>query len=88
MILTVTPNPALDLTWHVDRLVAGATHRVAPGAARAGGKQYGQQRRRKKKKKKKKHRHVLLVLKPSMASMALSIRLVHTWLSSPAMASI
>ena len=38
MILTVTPNPALDLTWHVDRLVPGATHRVAAGAARAGGK--------------------------------------------------
>lgn len=38
MILTVTPNPALDLTWHVDRLVPGATHRVATGAARAGGK--------------------------------------------------
>jgi 1-phosphofructokinase family hexose kinase len=38
VILTVTPNPALDLTWHVDRLVAGATHRVAAGSARAGGK--------------------------------------------------
>lgn len=38
MILTVTPNPALDLTWHVTRLVPGATHRVAEGAARAGGK--------------------------------------------------
>jgi 1-phosphofructokinase family hexose kinase len=38
VILTVTPNPALDLTWHVDRLVPGATHRVAAGATRAGGK--------------------------------------------------
>lgn len=38
MILTVTPNPALDLTWRVDRLVEGATHRADAGAARAGGK--------------------------------------------------
>lgn len=38
MILTVTPNPALDLTWHVDRLIPGATHRVAAAATRAGGK--------------------------------------------------
>lgn len=38
MILTVTPNPALDLTWHVDRLVEGGTHRADAGAARAGGK--------------------------------------------------
>ena len=38
MILTVTPNPALDLTWHVDRLIVGTTHRVDAGAARAGGK--------------------------------------------------
>lgn len=38
MILTVTPNPALDLTWHVDRLVEGGTHRAEAGAARAGGK--------------------------------------------------
>ncbi|MFB9308968.1 hypothetical protein BJY17_001569 [Agromyces hippuratus] len=38
MILTVTPNPALDLTWHVDRLQPGETHRVDAGAARAGGK--------------------------------------------------
>ncbi|ALX66090.1 1-phosphofructokinase family hexose kinase [Microbacterium sp. XT11] len=38
MILTVTPNPALDLTWHVDRLVVGATHRADAGAVRAGGK--------------------------------------------------
>jgi len=38
MILAVTPNPALDLTWHVDRLVPGETHRVESGATRAGGK--------------------------------------------------
>lgn len=38
MILTVTPNPALDLTWHVDRLTPGETHRADAGAARAGGK--------------------------------------------------
>lgn len=38
MILTVTPNPALDLTWRVDRLTPGATHRADAGAARAGGK--------------------------------------------------
>lgn len=38
MILTVTPNPALDLTWRVDRLTVGATHRADAGAARAGGK--------------------------------------------------
>ena len=38
MILTVTPNPAVDLTWHVDALEPGATHRVPTGASRAGGK--------------------------------------------------
>ena len=38
MILTVTPNPALDITWHVDALTPGATHRAPVGAARAGGK--------------------------------------------------
>ncbi|ANJ26334.1 1-phosphofructokinase family hexose kinase [Agromyces aureus] len=38
MIVTVTPNPALDLTWRVDRLVPGETHRVPTGASRAGGK--------------------------------------------------
>ena len=38
MILTVTPNPAIDLTWHVDRLTPGNTHRVPTGASRAGGK--------------------------------------------------
>ncbi|MDR2997745.1 MAG: PfkB family carbohydrate kinase, partial [Microbacterium sp.] len=38
MIVTVTPNPALDLTWHVERIVLGGTHRADAGAARAGGK--------------------------------------------------
>ncbi|WP_091228724.1 1-phosphofructokinase family hexose kinase [Microbacterium sp. 3J1] len=38
MIITVTPNPALDLTWHVDRLTPGGTHRADAGAVRAGGK--------------------------------------------------
>ncbi len=38
MILTVTPNPALDLTWHVSRLTIGETHRADAGAVRAGGK--------------------------------------------------
>ncbi|WP_144875746.1 1-phosphofructokinase family hexose kinase [Microbacterium sp. 1.5R] len=38
MIVTVTPNPALDLTWRVERLTVGATHRADAGAARAGGK--------------------------------------------------
>lgn len=38
MIVTVTPNPALDLTWHVDRIVPGGTHRADAGVARAGGK--------------------------------------------------
>ncbi|WEK61634.1 MAG: 1-phosphofructokinase family hexose kinase [Candidatus Microbacterium colombiense] len=38
MILTVTPNPALDLTWHVERLRVGETHRADAGAVRAGGK--------------------------------------------------
>ncbi|MDF2574054.1 MAG: 1-phosphofructokinase family hexose kinase [Agromyces sp.] len=38
MILTVTPNPAIDLTWRVERLTPGAVHRVPTGASRAGGK--------------------------------------------------
>jgi len=38
MIVTVTPNPALDLTWHVDRIVPGGTHRADTGISRAGGK--------------------------------------------------
>lgn len=38
MILTLTPNPAVDITWHVDHLTPGGTHRVPPAVARAGGK--------------------------------------------------
>lgn len=38
MIVTVTPNPALDLTWHVGGLVIGSTHRADAAAVRAGGK--------------------------------------------------
>ena len=38
MILTVTPNPALDLTWRVPGIHPNASHRVAAGVARAGGK--------------------------------------------------
>ncbi|PRY38634.1 1-phosphofructokinase family hexose kinase [Umezawaea tangerina] len=36
--LTVTLNAALDVTYPVDRLTAGATHRVGDPAVRAGGK--------------------------------------------------
>jgi tagatose 6-phosphate kinase len=38
MILTVTPNVALDITYRVDRLVPGSAHRVRELAERAGGK--------------------------------------------------
>ncbi|QEW03065.1 1-phosphofructokinase family hexose kinase [Microbacterium lushaniae] len=38
MIVTVTPNPALDLTYPIDALHPGETHRVTEGSARAGGK--------------------------------------------------
>jgi tagatose 6-phosphate kinase len=38
MIVTVTPNPALDLTYSVDALVPHRVHRVAAVAERAGGK--------------------------------------------------
>jgi len=38
LVLTVTLNAALDLTYRVDRLTPGATHRVEDIAARAGGK--------------------------------------------------
>lgn len=37
-IVTVTPNPALDLTYTVDRIMLGRSHRVAEALARAGGK--------------------------------------------------
>ena len=32
MIVTMTPNPAEDLSWHVDRLLPGVTLRVPAGA--------------------------------------------------------
>lgn len=38
MIVTVTPNPALDLTWRAERVVPGGSHRVDAALARAGGK--------------------------------------------------
>ena len=38
MIVTVTLNPALDLTYAVEALVQHGTHRVATVAERAGGK--------------------------------------------------
>lgn len=38
MILTVTPNPALDVTYRVPALEHAAIHRVDRGAVRAGGK--------------------------------------------------
>lgn len=38
MILTVTANPALDLTYQVGELQAGQTHRVSAVQARGGGK--------------------------------------------------
>jgi tagatose 6-phosphate kinase len=38
MILTVTPNPALDVTYKVDHLRPGHTHRVTSVASRPGGK--------------------------------------------------
>ncbi|MGM7699909.1 1-phosphofructokinase family hexose kinase [Microbacterium sp. A84] len=38
MILTVTPNPALDMTWEIDRIEPGGAHRADTGAVRAGGK--------------------------------------------------
>jgi tagatose 6-phosphate kinase len=38
MILTVTPNAALDVTYEVDSLERGASHRVRAARERAGGK--------------------------------------------------
>jgi hexose kinase, 1-phosphofructokinase family len=38
MIVTVTPNPAVDLTYHVDAFLPGETLRVDGAASRAGGK--------------------------------------------------
>jgi tagatose 6-phosphate kinase len=38
VILTVTLNAALDVTYHVPALVPGGTHRASPAGVRAGGK--------------------------------------------------
>ncbi|NNG39723.1 1-phosphofructokinase family hexose kinase [Flexivirga sp. ID2601S] len=38
MILAVCPNPALDITYRVDRLVPGESHRVSQVLQRPGGK--------------------------------------------------
>ncbi|MBB5960180.1 tagatose 6-phosphate kinase [Saccharothrix tamanrassetensis] len=38
MIVTVTPNPALDVSYRVDKLAPGTTHRVRSVRERAGGK--------------------------------------------------
>jgi 1-phosphofructokinase family hexose kinase len=38
LILTVTPNPALDLTYTIDSLMLGESNRVAGARVRAGGK--------------------------------------------------
>ena len=38
LIVTVTPNPALDMTYHLDGFHPGRTHRVSPPLERAGGK--------------------------------------------------
>ncbi len=38
MIVTVAPDPAIDLARHVDGLAPGATHRKPPGSSRAGSK--------------------------------------------------
>ena len=38
MILTVTPNPALDSTITLGELDVGESHRVTPAVTRAGGK--------------------------------------------------
>lgn len=38
MVLTVTPNPALDETYALSGLIPGGSHRVPPSVARAGGK--------------------------------------------------
>jgi 1-phosphofructokinase family hexose kinase len=38
MIVTITPNPAVDLTLRPDALIAGATHVIPAAGRRAGGK--------------------------------------------------
>lgn len=37
-VVTVTPNPALDTSYFLERIEHGASHRVEPPLARAGGK--------------------------------------------------
>ncbi|SDU44620.1 1-phosphofructokinase family hexose kinase [Jiangella alkaliphila] len=37
-VVCVTPNPAVDVTYRVPELIPGASHRVADGLERAGGK--------------------------------------------------
>ena len=37
-VITVTPNPAIDLSYHVAGITPGASHRVAAPLSRAGGK--------------------------------------------------
>ncbi|MFV0375232.1 1-phosphofructokinase family hexose kinase [Microbacterium sp.] len=37
-IVTVTPNPALDMTWHAERMLVGGSCRVPAATVRAGGK--------------------------------------------------
>ncbi len=38
LIVTVTANPAVDMTYHLDGLHPGRTHRLSPPLERAGGK--------------------------------------------------
>lgn len=38
MIVVLTPNPAVDETWHTAQLRPGTSHRVPTGTSRAGGK--------------------------------------------------
>lgn len=38
MILTVTPNPAVDMTYHTGLITLGESHRMPPARSRAGGK--------------------------------------------------
>ncbi len=38
MIVAVTPNPAVDITYHLDHLVVGDVNRVREVAVRPGGK--------------------------------------------------
>lgn len=38
MILTITPNPAVDMTYHASAITLGTSHRVPAARSRAGGK--------------------------------------------------